>query len=104
MELIAYIDAQYCSVYFHILISWLHVLCDLSPINNDRKHAILAIFISVFFGDINFWWVVCLDMCIYPHNENDILYLGCQYTDLSSKLICYMFIENFLEFRQNSIK
>ena len=27
----------------------LHVLCDLSPINNDKKHAISAIFISAVF-------------------------------------------------------
>ena len=29
------------------LFPWLHVLCDLRPINNDRKHAIFAILISV---------------------------------------------------------
>ena len=31
------------------LFPWLHVLCDLSPINNARKHVISAIFISVVF-------------------------------------------------------
>ena len=31
------------------LFPWLHVLCDLSPINNARKHAISTIFISVVF-------------------------------------------------------
>ena len=31
------------------LFPWLQVLCDLSPINNARKHAISAIFISVVF-------------------------------------------------------
>ena len=36
------------------LFPWLHVLCDLSPINNARKHAISVIFISVFFRNINF--------------------------------------------------
>ena len=28
------------------LFPWLHVLCDFSPINNARKHAISAIFIA----------------------------------------------------------
>ena len=54
MELIAYINAQfvqYISIYLFI---WLHVLCDLISINNDRKYAILIIFISVFFWNINF--------------------------------------------------
>ena len=36
----------YIAIY---LIPWLHVLCDLCLINKDRKHALLAIFISVFF-------------------------------------------------------
>ena len=49
------------------LFPWLQVLCDLSPINNARKHAISAIFISVFFGDINFRWVICLNMSSYAH-------------------------------------
>ena len=43
------------NVVLHISIdsfSWLHSLCDLCPINNDRKHAILAIFISVFLGHL----------------------------------------------------
>ena len=52
------------------LFPWLRVLCDLSPINNARKHAISGIFISVFFRNINFWWVVCLNMCIYAHNAS----------------------------------
>ena len=49
MELITYINAQYCSAHFIYLFPRLHVSCNLSPINNDRKHAISAIFISVFF-------------------------------------------------------
>ena len=52
------------------LFPWLHVLCDLSPINNARNHAISVIFISVFFWNINFWWVVCLNMCSYAHNAS----------------------------------
>ena len=36
------------------LFAWLHVLCDLSPINNARKHAISALFISVIFGTLIF--------------------------------------------------
>ena len=46
------------------LFPWLHVLCDLSPINNARKH----IHIRFFLVNINFWWVVCLNMCSYAHN------------------------------------
>ena len=37
---------------------------------NARKHAILATFISVFFWNIKFWWVVCLNMCSYAHNAS----------------------------------
>ena len=37
------------------LFPWFHVLCDLSSINSDRKHAIFdKIHIHVFLGDINF--------------------------------------------------
>ena len=36
------------------LFPWLHVSCDLSPINNAGKHAISATFISVFFGTLIF--------------------------------------------------
>ena len=36
------------------LFPWLHVLCDPSPINNARKHAISAITIIRVFWDINF--------------------------------------------------
>ena len=50
------------------LFPWLHISCYLSPINNARKHAISAILISVFFWNINFWWMVCLNMCSYAHN------------------------------------
>ena len=32
------------------LLPGLHVFCDLTAINNDRKHAILIIFMSVFWG------------------------------------------------------
>ena len=51
------------------LFLWLHVLCDLSPINNARKHAISAIFISVFFWEhfIFDGCMVCLNMCSYAH-------------------------------------
>ena len=59
--------ALYISIY---LFPWLHVLCELSPINNDRKHAISAIFIIRVFWNINFRWVVCLDMCSNPHNAS----------------------------------
>ena len=45
MELIAYINAQYCYVNFHFF----YFLSDLSHINNDRKHAISTMFIFVFF-------------------------------------------------------
>ena len=48
MELFAYINAQYCLHISIYLFPWLHVLYDLSSINNDRKHAFSAIFISVF--------------------------------------------------------
>ena len=41
----------YTSIY---LFSWLQVLCNLSSINNDRKHAIWIIFISVFFRTLIF--------------------------------------------------
>ena len=49
------------------LFPWLLVLCDLSPFNNARKHAILAIFISVcFFGTLNFdGWSVLI--CVAMH-------------------------------------
>ena len=46
------------------------MLCDLSSINNDRKHAIFIILISVFFWNINFWRVVCLNICSYAHNAS----------------------------------
>ena len=52
------------------LFPWLHVLCDPSPINNARKHAISAIFISLFFLNIIKKWVVCLNMCSYTHNAS----------------------------------
>ena len=84
------------------LFSWLHVLCDLCLINNDRNHAILAIFISVFFWDISFCWVVFLNMCSYAHNASmkmTLMCLGCQYTDFYSQLFCYMLMEIILEFR-----
>ena len=58
---------------FLYLFPWLHVLCDLSSINNDRKHAILAIFIFVFFfGTLSFdgWSVYCLNMCSYALNAS----------------------------------
>ena len=51
MKLIAYINAKWCSVYFHILISSLHVLCDLSSINNDKT--------------IGFW--LCSHPCFWGH-------------------------------------
>ena len=61
----------------------------------DRKHAIrpysypciltLNFFMS---GLLKYVWLST--QCI---GENDILYLGCQYTNLYSQLICYMFIE-----------
>ena len=35
---------------FRYVFPWLHVLCDLRLINNDRKHVVSAIFTSVFFG------------------------------------------------------
>ena len=47
------------------LFPWLHVLCNLSPINNARKHAISAIFISV-----AFLMGSCLNMCSYAHNAS----------------------------------
>ena len=34
------------------LFPFLHVLCDLGSIHNDRKHAFPAIFIFVFFGTV----------------------------------------------------
>ena len=57
----------YISIY---TFPWLHVLRDLSPINNDRKHAISTIFISVFFGNNIFVWVFCLNIFSYPHNAS----------------------------------
>ena len=52
------LDILMHNIVLHIsiyLFPWLHILCELSPINNARKHAILAIFISVvFFGTLIF--------------------------------------------------
>ena len=80
------------------------VLCDLRSNNNDSKHAFSAIFISVFSWDINFRWVVCLNMCSYAvctqcMIKNDTVCLGCQYTDLYSHIICYMFVQIIFEFQ-----
>ena len=44
-------NVLYISIY---LFPWLHVLCDLRSINNDRKHAILIIIVSEFFGTLIF--------------------------------------------------
>ena len=57
----------YISIY---LFPWLHVLCDLSPINNDRKHAISIILISVFFGTLIFDGWSTLNICSYAHNAS----------------------------------
>ena len=60
------------------LFSWLHALCDLSPINNARKHAILVIFISeFFFGTLIFdGWSVYVYLCTQCINENDTAHHG----------------------------
>ena len=53
-------------IYIYLFL-WIHVLCDLKPVNNDRKHSILAIFISMFFGTLIFdwWWSakICVAIC-----------------------------------------
>ena len=62
----------YISIY---LFPWLHVLCDLSSINNDRKHAILIIFISGFFQDINiFGQILCRNIRRPFFNRSEALF------------------------------
>ena len=67
------------------LFPWLHVLCDLSPINNARKHAISAIFKSMFFFITLIFdrWSVLICVAII---KNDTAHHGRQYTDLYSHL------------------
>ena len=70
------------------LFSWLHVLCDLRPINNDRSHAILAIFISVFLGTLIFDWWSAYNVCSYAHNA-------------SMKMTLFFWAVNILTFTPN---
>ena len=67
IELIAYLIVLYISIY---LFPWLHALCDPSSINNNSKHAILIIFMSVFFGTLNFRLVVCVSIYSCAHNAS----------------------------------
>ena len=71
----------YISIYFFLR---LHVLCNISPINNDRKYVISAILISVL---IFVGWSAGLFNIGYRYRYRY------RYTDLYSQLICYMFIK-----------
>ena len=52
------------------LFPWLHVFYDPSPINNARKHAILAIFIIRDFRTLIFdGWSVCV--CVGMHSAHN---------------------------------
>ena len=75
----------------------------ISVINNDREHAISAIYVDLcgFFLDINFCWVVCLNMCSYPHNTS-IKMTFCVWA-VNILTFTIMFIENILEFRVDHI-
>ena len=50
------------------LFPWLHVLCDLSLINNERKHALSAIIFYSYPCFFKHYFLVCLNMCSYAQN------------------------------------
>ena len=53
------------------LFSWLHVLCDLSPINNARKHAISAV--TVFANVYELPKVQFISIYVINSNQNSEL-------------------------------
>ena len=61
--------------------------------NSDIFHVFWGWTLFLMGGLLKYVWLS--RKCI---NENDILCLCCQYTDLYCQLICYMFIEKNIEF------
>ena len=64
----------YISIYLFL---WFHVLYDLRPINNDRKHAFSAIFISVVFLTLIFdGWSAYI--CVAMHTMQGMVFSASQ--------------------------
>ena len=82
--------------------------------DNNKKTCVSAMSVSVFFWNINFWWVICIIMCKLCTqfiNENVIVWLdghriiiSCHYGEFSRLIIIIYFINNWVNYWTNSYK